>query len=132
MLIFNFNRNEIGFMIRKLDRFLENLRIVQCNSQIGRLADWTEHEYLHFLRLQIFFHAVRNICVHRTLAGFFVMLLGLLFWSRKQLLSELCRVGVLSLASFISIFHLLLSVAIVSNSNEVFVSTDVDSGNLLS
>ena len=54
---------------------------------------------LYFLRLKVcFFHAVRPFCVHRTLAGFFAMQLGLLFRSRKQLFSELwsCRVVVSS------------------------------------
>ena len=34
---------KLAGMICKLDRFLENLQIVQFSLQIGRLADWTEH-----------------------------------------------------------------------------------------
>ena len=43
----------------------------------------------YFLHMQVFFHAVRNTHIHRTLTELSAMQLGLLFWSGKQLLSEL-------------------------------------------
>ena len=53
---------KLAGMICKLDRFLENWQIVQCNLQIGwpiyQLADWTEH--IIYI-LYIFFKMVRLV-----------------------------------------------------------------------
>ena len=37
--------NEIGWHDLQIRQVSGNLQIVQCNMQIGRLADWTEHKY---------------------------------------------------------------------------------------
>ena len=78
---------------------------------------YSVHMCTLFFTSESFFHAVRTICEHRTIAGFLGMQLGLLFPSRKQLFSELSfyraersfHVSVLSSGSefseCISIFH---------------------------
>ena len=49
IIIFVMICNEIGWHDLQLDRFLENLQIVQCNLQIGQpIGKWDDQSENHF------------------------------------------------------------------------------------